>query len=134
MKDVYGYENVTTALVNSFAWDTALKWIDKTNKNFSSSTQNGNYTTSLAYTGTTEKDVANRIFDLSGNVREWSTEIYIPSIAETQNSGSTEENIEGSYRTVRGGSVTLNKTPSSYNGYNVNTTAVYWGFRVILYR
>ena len=133
MKDVYGYQNVTTALINSFAWDTTMKWIDKTNRNFSTATQNGNYSDTLAYTGTTPKDVANRIFDLSGNVREWSTEIFIPTTAEMENKDASQLQ-EGDYRVVRGGSVTLNKTASSFNGYPIDTTAVYWGFRVILYQ
>lgn len=128
----FGYEDCFTALVNSYAWDTTLEWIDKTYQNYSTSTNYGNYDGTVLPTGTTELDTANYICDLAGNVREWTTEIFKDS--STSSSSSKSENSTVRQRVIRGGSANLSRTPSSHIGYYENTSETYWGFRLILYK
>ena len=88
--------SVTTKLVSSYAWDTAIAFIQKTNSDYGSSSEEGNYKDSptFNYTGIadTEKNkqtkangtdtliptgqttAVNNIYDMGGNVWEWTTE------------------------------------------------------------
>ena len=90
--------SVTTKLVSSYAWDTAIAFIQKTNSDYGSSSEEGNYedSPSFTYTGIadTEKNkqtkangtstliptgqttAVNNIYDMGGNVYEWTTESY----------------------------------------------------------
>jgi len=72
-KGMYQNDEVSSNLINGLAWDTMLKWIDRTtNSKFSSK---GSYTAN--YSNTLQKagyDSINRIYDLSGNAIEWTTE------------------------------------------------------------
>ncbi len=122
----FGYEDCFTALINSYAWDTVLDWIDKEHENYSTSTNYGNYDGTVLPTGTNELDTVKYICDLAGNVREWTTEIYKDS------SSSNNDNVK--QRVIRGGSANLSRTPSSHIGYAENTSETYWGFRLILYK
>lgn len=138
---IYKYEDCHTAIMNSYAWDTMLDWIDKTNEGYSSSTDCGNYSNEINKTGETESDVKNNICDLAGNLREWTTEIYkskkSESDEENTSDDSTNETVvkdNSKYRVVRGGSANLERTPSSRNKYKENTSNEYWGFRTILYK
>lgn len=126
--NAFGYEDCQTALINSYAWDTALVWIDAKYTSYSSNVNYGNYDGTIYPTGTTEKDVVNNICDLAGNVREWTTEIY----KQASTTKATGENII--QRVVRGGSANLSRTPGSHIGYAENTSDAYWGFRMILYK
>ena len=91
-----GYTSVTTKLVSSYAWDTAIAFIQKTNSDYGSSSEEGNYINSPTFTYTgiadTEKNkqtkangkgiliptgqttAVNNIYDMGGNVWEWTTE------------------------------------------------------------
>lgn len=122
----FGYEDCNTTLMNSYAWDTTLEWIDKFYTGYSSNTNYGNYSYTVYPTGTTELDNVNNICDLAGNVREWTTEIYKDS--SNNNTGGVKQ------RVIRGGSANLRRTPSSHIGYPENTSETYWGFRLILYK
>ncbi len=123
----FEYEDgCSTALMNSYAWDTVLKWIDINYENYSQNTNYGNYDYTVYPTGTTESDTVNNICDLAGNVREWTTEIYKDSASQSN------DNIK--QRVIRGGSANLSRTPSSHIGYAENTSDTYWGFRMILYK
>lgn len=128
---LFGYEDCSTGIISSYAWDTTLEWIDTTVENFSSSTEYGNYSGSLYATGASVRDVFNNICDLCGNVREWTTEIYKQSNDEKVSS-SNDENAR--YRVIRSGGATLNKTVSSRIGYPETQTETYWGFRMVLYK
>ena len=68
------YDNThpfTSDLVNSYAWDTAVLFIQNcTNTKYSRQTT---VDESFHYTGTT-KDVKCNIYDIASNVREWTTE------------------------------------------------------------
>lgn len=128
---LFGYEDCSTGIISSYAWDTTLEWIDKTVENFSSSTEYGNYSGSLYATGASVRDKFNNICDLCGNVREWTTEVYKQSTDEKR-STSNDENAR--YRVIRSGGATLNKTVSSRIGYPETQTETYWGFRMVLYK
>ena len=127
----YEYKNCNLAMLNSYAWDTALEWINLTKTNYSSSTNFGNYSGTIYPTGQTESDIVNNICDMSGNVREWTTEVY-NGASTTSKNGDKEEFVY--YRVVRGGSTNLNRTAASHIGYPENTADNYWGFRTILYK
>ena len=90
------YTSVKSKLVSSYAWDTAIAFIQKTNSDYGSSSEEGNYKDSpkFTYTGIadTEKNkqtkangtstliptgqttAVNNIYDMGGNVWEWTTE------------------------------------------------------------
>lgn len=133
--EIFGYENCHTALINSYAWDTVLAWIDGETDNYSSSTTFGNYDGTIFPTGVTEKDEMKHIFDLAGNVREWTTEIYKTSedtSSSSRRNDSEDENLI--YRVIRGGAASLCRPPSSHQYYSENTSDNYWGFRMVLYK
>lgn len=121
----FGYEDVKSAMLNSYVWDTVLKWFDKSAENYSTSVDYGNYSGTIYPTGATQKDIIYNICDIAGNVREWTTEIY---------KDQTTGNEDVVYRVVRGGSASLGRTPKSHTGYAENIFENYWGFRIILYK
>lgn len=131
-------EGIKTAIVNSYAWDTALEWINKNTPNYSTNIGFGNYSGTIYPTGQTASDVVNNICDMAGNVREWTTEIdkskSVDSGKNTSKKNNTQIENTALKRTVRGGSANLNKTASSHIGYYENLSDGYWGFRTILYQ
>lgn len=138
---VFGYEDCQTALVNSYAWDTALNWIDQSAEGYSTSLSYGNYSGELRNTGATQTDCKNNICDLAGNVREWTTELFRKKENTTQtNSQNENANVTTvpetvNYRVLRGGSANrLEKTANSRMAYKESESEAYWGFRMILYK
>lgn len=129
-------EDMVTAISSSFSWDTTLAWIDQSITNYSTNTSYGNYSGTILSSGETASDKAKNIFDLAGNVREWTTEIYKDnSVDENENnSNSDREDMDYVNRVVRGGSAYINKVANSRNGYPENLTDEYWGFRTVLYK
>ena len=143
----FEYGDYKTALINSYAWDTTIKWLDKSVENYSSNTSYGNYSGEIKNTGDTPTDIVNNICDMAGNVREWTTEFY-----ETANKKSTENNtsnnttennttneeteaeVQVDNHVVRGGSANLSRTASSHTGYAESMSDENWGFRMILYK
>ncbi len=74
-KNMYKGNGIHSSLMNSLAWDTTLKWIDKTTSSKYSS--KGSYTSSNANDlQKTGYDSINKIYDLSGNACEITTEKY----------------------------------------------------------
>ena len=72
-QNMYGEtENFTSDLVNSYAWDTALVFIQKCSGDTRYSQQNS-LNTSFSDKGTTN-DVKCNIYDMASNCAEWSTE------------------------------------------------------------
>ena len=128
---LFGYEDCSTGIISSYAWDTTIDWIGTTVENFASSTEYGNYSGSVYATGASVRDVFNNVCDLCGNVREWTTEIYKQSTDEKKTSSNNENER---YRVIRSGGATLNKTVSSRIGYPETQTETYWGFRMVLYK
>lgn len=136
---MYGYSDVTTSLINSYAWDTTLAWLNKTELNYSTNTVYGNYSGTILKTGETESDEINGICDLAGNLKEWTTEKYYPELSSNNTDVENNENVEDvapdiSYRVIRGGSANISKSPNSHIGQNSILTDSYLGFRLILYR
>ena len=109
--------------------------MDKTVTNYSTSRSYGNYTNQILNTGATEKDIVNEIADMAGNLREWTTERYDEGVVEgskEKDNRSSSDSVE--YRTVRGGSATMDKIANSRIGQKTDLQDNYWGFRTILYK
>ena len=91
-----GYK-AKTKLVSSYAWDTTIAFIEKTVNNYGSSSSQGNYyNTSVTYKDITDESKPEKtkaenspllvatgqttpvcnIYDMGGNVYEWTTESY----------------------------------------------------------
>ena len=91
MKKDYEY-GVTTDLLNSYMWDTALKYIDYyTGSSFSTTTglgNAGNKNSGAVASGSYREDIKCNIADMSGNVIEWTTEYYSSSTPCVYRGGS----------------------------------------------
>lgn len=128
---MYTSENYTSRLTSSYAWDTALKFLEKTGNNsyLTNSTQGNYYNTNygdkggansnvLLKSGQTQK--VNNIYDLGGNVYEWTTEGY---------------SKEGTSNVARGGFFGFNSSDEPVIGRlstkNTKDSAI--GFRVALF-
>ena len=95
-KTQQGYK-AKTKLVSSYAWDTTIAFIEKTVNNYGSSSSQGNYfNTSVTYKDITDESKPEKtkaenssllvatgqttpvcnIYDMGGNVLEWTTESY----------------------------------------------------------
>ena len=115
------YTAATTDLINSYAWDTAVVYI----QNFSGDTDysyQSSKNTSLANTGANSDEVC-KINDMASNTREWTTE-YSNNIL---NSMANPCNIRGGY------SYSSNSY-TSYRDYNyASSTSIYYTFRTTLY-
>ena len=70
---MYNSSNFESDLVNSYAWDTAIVFIQKCSSNNKYSQQNSLNTGNLATMGTTN-DVICNIYDMASNCFEWTTE------------------------------------------------------------
>ena len=97
---VFGYDGYQTAIMNSYAWDTTLEWLDSCFENYSTNTSYGNYSGNIQNTGVTESDRKNNICDLAGNVREWTTEIYKVKPATTNSSSKNKKKNTTNEQTV----------------------------------
>lgn len=117
------YKDVKTSLMSGFAWYTTLSWIDQRVPLFSSSTDRGNYSGQVYPTGTFKSDFVNNIWDLAGNVREWTTEQYV------QTDTSQEDQ-----RVLRGGSASVPNTPIKSTVQPVSSKDTTWGLRPVLYK
>lgn len=140
----YNYIGVKTALINSYAWDTTLSWLNTSVANYSTSRNYGNYSNQILTTGGTQSDIINQVADMAGNLREWTTEKYDEEIAnnndDTNTTNTVRENTnisnsnDLSYRVVRGGSATMDKIANSRIGERIDLQDNYWGFRMVLYK
>ena len=124
-----GYTTVTSTLCYGVQWDATLTWIDPDYTGFAKdSTGKGNYDEdantnswkeSVASTGASEGYKVNNIYDLAGNVDEWTMESY-----------STND------RVIRGGNFigsAFYHPASSRFSYNPFSSGSGIGFRVTLY-
>ena len=82
---MYTNSNFTSDLINSYAWDTAIVFIQTMKDGFNYANLKGNSETSKSEPQTTgtnilkqtlEVDVQCNIYDMAGNLKEWSTETY----------------------------------------------------------
>ena len=135
-----GYK-AKTKLVSSYAWDTTIAFIEKTVNNYGSSSSQGNYSnTSVTYKDITaeskpEKTKAENssllvatgqttpvcnIYDMGGNVFEWTTESCLSTITPYA---------------IRGGSYGLNfaNYPAGYRNNRSDLAPDNNGFRLTLF-
>lgn len=119
---------VISTLVYGAQWDTTLRYISRDYTNFATDSLNGgNYTdstgstSSIINTGLNANYSKKNIYDIAGNVNEYTMEVY----------------GENKYGVYRGGAYDTASTsnPASYRGYseNENYTNSNIGFRVALY-
>ena len=125
--EIFGYNDIKSSLINSYAWDTTLLWLNKKEKSYSTSLEYGNYSEEINKCGESEKDCINNIYDLAGNLKEWTTEINT-----TAQKNETGDDITS--RVIRGGSCNQKKSASSQISYSEDAIDEYWGFRIILYK
>ena len=113
---------VNSTLISGEAWDTTLAWISKTDSTYAeNSAEKGNYTGTIAKTANSVDYTVNNIYDMAGNVWEWTTE------------NSMYKN--NSYLIYRGGDYSCVGSDSSaaYRTSITNVTNKFVGFRVVLY-
>ena len=132
-----GYK-AKTKLVSSYAWDTTIEFLQKVNSDYGNSSEEGNYTdTTFSYTDITGASKTKKknssvliptgqttpvcnIYDMGGNVVEWTTEFY-----------------SHTYYTCayRGGSCDrrFDSDPAGYRMYNSDYGGDYNGFRIALF-
>lgn len=116
------------SLINSYAWDTMLEYICQNNSYILSTTTDnmyGNINSKIICNSGTYKfnekyvDVNNNIYDVIGNVREWTTEYSInPRGIYTNRGGYFENNVF---------------TAAGRRPYNNEAIYPSFGFRTILY-
>ncbi len=113
-KNFINNSNVKSKLCSGYAWDSIMKFIERTgNSNFLTTAQTG---TGLTNTGTAQS--INNIFDLSGNVAEWVTEL-------SSNTSNT--------CTVRGGAYSVSGSLPIARIAKSSAKAVDIGFRITLF-
>ena len=115
-QNMYNSEKFMSDLMNSYAWDTTIVFIQNCGSNAKYSLQNSLNTT-LAQTGTTI-DVQCNIYDISSNLMEWTTETY--------------DNSKGAC-VARGGGYDRGSYTSYRSSASTPDTSAYLGFRPILY-
>ena len=115
-----GEKNYTSDLVNSYAWDTAIVYIQAMGNENYANAYDGNKI--LNRTGV-KGDVKCNIYDMAKNVREWTTEF------------STNTNNGSDSPCVRRGGDYNNSSNCTASRYSDSTTAKYpnIGFRPLLY-
>ena len=131
-RDMYGSEaKVTSDLINSYAWDTAIVFIQKCGTESNSSTysktdgDSSRSTSAPQTTGTnilsatSKVDKQCNIFDMAGNCFEWTTETHSDSYAPCVS---------------RGGNYSYSNYYTSYRGYsNTSRAESIFSFRPLLY-
>ena len=90
-KGIAANSNVTTSMIWGCQWDATLSWMynsgDNNKKEYTyNSIEKGNYGATIIPTGTNDTYAVNNIYDMAGNVTEW-----------------TIESLSNGQRTLRGG-------------------------------
>ena len=119
---MYANPNFETDLINSYAWDTAISYIQKCSGDTDYSVQNS-LNASIANTGKNGDEVC-KINDMASNLREWTTEycMYTNSANETYPC------------TYRGGYyIDAPHYASDRNGIHANSVFNILSFRIVLY-
>lgn len=113
-ENMYTSDSFTSNLTSSYAWDTALKFLEQTgNESYLTDSSQGNYY-NTQYGGKTqeigsalietgETQAVNHLYDMGGNVYEWTTERYSNGEATKVSRGgfygftSTDEPVIGRF-------------------------------------
>jgi len=118
-------DNVTSKLCSSYAWDRTLKFMATSNSSYPTDSAGGNYTVIAVGTAELQKTGfhgVNNIYDMGGNLWEWTTEICSNSTGEYVTRGGRFDYSASSHpAAVRGNNYT-----STYAGMG-------FGFRVALF-
>ena len=127
MATVQEYTTATTKLVSSYAWDTALDFIQKANSDnehsdYATSSPEGNYSNTdygndLIRTGQTT--AVSNIYDMGGNLWEYTTESYSEFYPYVTRGGNY--------------SIFYDDGPAGYRHYNDGLAYSTYGFRPTLY-
>ena len=127
-KEIYG---VTSTLIYGIQWDAIMSWIDPNYMTHTCDTSNsfvaysynqGNYTKKLLPCGSSDNYRVKNIYDLAGNVDEWTMEVFNNS-ARIDRGGNYENYVNNE-----------NEVPASARvALRVNNSGVTLGFRVALY-
>ena len=130
-QNMYTSDSFTSDLINSYAWDTAIVFIQKCGTESNSSTysytvgQSSTSTSAPQTTGTnilsatSKVDKQCNIFDMAGNCFEWTTETHSDSYAPCVS---------------RGGNYSYSNYYTSYRGYsNTSRAESIFSFRPLLY-
>ena len=116
-QNMYNSDKFTSDLMNSYAWDTTTVFIQNCGTNSKYSRQNS-LNTSLAQKGITT-DIQCNIYDMAGNVYEWTTETSLNS---------------SNHCGARGGSyIDSSKYTSFRNSIGTSGSGIHVGFRPLLY-
>ena len=130
---------IKTKLISSYAWDTTIEFMKKVNSDYGSSSEEGNYTnTTFSYTditGASQTKASSssvlvptgqttpvcNIYDMGGNVWEWTTESY--------------SQLKDNPYTARGGCFSGDFTivPAGYRDCLAAYSDTYFGFRITLF-
>ena len=123
-KNMYNSSNFTSDLMNSYAWDTAILFLQNCGTNKKYSGQKG-LSASALQTGTNTLTEINKIdkqcnvYDMAGNLREWTTET---------------SDVSANPCVVRGGNYCDNDFYTGYRDYgSISVSNINIGFRPILY-
>ena len=122
-------KTVASSILTSYCYDTTLKWFSCTNSSFYNNIYNyGNFNNNgqdgLLRTGTFANAKLNNVYDLIGNLHEWSTEKCITPMAAENNLTAV---IKGGY--WKNHSSLLYERPPTFP-YQADISI---GFRIILY-
>lgn len=123
----FGDSYVESDLVNTYAWDTAVVYIQAMgNENYANANRGSN--TTLLNTGSTG-DSKCKIFDMAGNLIEWSTEHSTYSSGRASNKTYYPCVVNGGYYYSAG----TGYTPSYRYFEKITRNDFYDGFRPLLY-
>ncbi len=115
----YNTSKMFTVLCSSYAWDSALKFIEKINSTYPTNSTQGNYNSSMKYTGLTTP-VCN-IYDMGGNAWEFTTESYNNGSAPyVRRGGSYADKLTSDFQ-------------ASYRGNDPGGRMANGGFRLTLF-
>ena len=104
-------EAVVSRLCSSYAWDTTLQFIETKNTGYATNSEGDNHSGSLNHTGI-GSTARNNIYDMGGNVWEWTTEVCSGQVYPCTGRG-------GSYNyTASGDPAGYRGADSTYDAYD----------------
>ena len=114
-ESMYDKNTLKSGLLTGTQWDTLVKWLSIDNEEILTSTEYGNFTGVRQNTGSSNQYRIKNIYDLSGNVQEFTNEVQDNQVV------------------VRGGAYDLEKTLTERYTYGKEYSNADLGFRTVLY-